>query len=335
MPGSPTVAAPARSVLVQRARQVLGGQASSVIVATVVLALVVGAFRPEFLAVNQLVNTLQASIFIALIAGGMAYLVAMREIDLSVGSIFGLSGIAIAMLIRAGIDPWLAALAGLVVGVLLGMVNAAIVRYLSIPLIVTTLATMSVFRGGTIAVTEGQPVYGLDLEHPFFTVLGGRVGPVPVGLIVAAVVLVPVALALHHTPFGYRVRAIGSNPEAAELSGISIPRVRLQVLMLVGLLCGISAVLALAFFQSGDPNIGAGFELQAIAAAVIGGTPLRGGSGTVVGAAVGAVLLNVVSSALVYFSVPANWSALATGVVILAAVGIDSLVRRRREQAQK
>lgn len=306
------------------------GQATGVIVATVALALVVGMFKHSFLSSNQLLTMLQSSVYVGLIAAGMTYLIAMREIDLSVGSIFGLSVVGLSMAMSHGIKAWLTIPIGLALGLLMGGANALIVRYLGIPLIVTTLATMSVFRGAAIAVTHGQPVYNLPATDSFFTVLGGKAGPVPVGLIIGVVVLIPVAVLMNHTPFGFRVRAIGSNPDAAASSGISISRVRLQVLLLVGLLCAIAAVLGLAFFQSGDPNIGTGYELQAIAAAVIGGTPLRGGSASVVGAAVGAVLLNIVASALVFFSVPANWSSLATGVVILLAVGIDSLIRRRR-----
>jgi ribose transport system permease protein len=135
---------------------------------------------------------------------------------------------------------------------------------------------------------------------------------------------------LRFTPYGYRVRAIGSNPEAATFSGISIPRVRVQTLVLIGGLCGLSGMLGLAFFISGDPNIGSGFELTAIAAAVIGGTPLRGGSATVVGAVLGSILLSAVNSGLAYFDVPVNWSSFATGAVILAAVALDSLIRGRR-----
>jgi ribose transport system permease protein len=146
-------------------------------------------------------------------------------------------------------------------------------------------------------------------------------------LIFVAIVLTVV---LRFTPYGYRVRAIGSNPEAATFSGISIPRVRVQTLVLVGGLAGLSGMLALAFFISGDPNIGTGFELQAIAAVVIGGTPLRGGSATVVGAVLGSILLSAVNSGLAYFDVPVNWSNFATGAVILAAVALDSLIRGRR-----
>jgi ribose transport system permease protein len=151
-------------------------------------------------------------------------------------------------------------------------------------------------------------------------------------MILVAIVLTAV---LRFTPYGYRVRAIGSNPEAATFSGISIPRVRVQTLVLLGALSGLAGMLGLAFFISGDPNIGSGFELQAIAAAVIGGTPLRGGSATIVGAVLGAILLSAVSSGLAYFDVPVNWSSFATGAVILTAVALDSLIRGRRRHARQ
>ncbi|MET7475327.1 ABC transporter permease [Streptomyces sp. NPDC005648] len=302
----------------------------SVIGATLVLVFAIGALHPTYLQSNQLLDTLQASVYVGLIAGGMSYLVSMREIDLSVGSMFGLCLISVAMLIQSGFNSWLAAAVGIALGGVLGAVNAVIVATMRIPTIVATLATLSVFRGLAIGLTDGNQVVNLPIGNSFFSVVGGKVLGIPFSVLVLLVVAVVVGVALHHTPFGYRVLAIGSNPEAAEFSGISIARVRTQVLVLVGLLVGVAAVLGLAFFTSGDPNIGSGFELQAIAAAVIGGTPLRGGSATVLGAVVGAILLNVVATGLSYFSVPANWSAFATGLVILLAVGIDSLVRRRR-----
>jgi len=187
------------------------------------------------------------------------------------------------------------------------------------------------YRGLTLGLSNGQQVTNLPLQSSFFTWLGGGhyLGlPVSVWIMIAFAIILTALLRL--TPFGYRIRAIGSNPEAATFSGISIPRVRVQALLLSGLLAGIAGMLGLAFFESGDPNIGTGFELQAIAAAVIGGTPLRGGSATVVGAMFGAILLSVVASGLVFFNVPLNWSAFASGVVILAAVSLDSLLRRRR-----
>jgi ribose transport system permease protein len=313
---------------------VLRAPASSVVLATLLLAGIIGLAHPNFLRANQLLDILQASTYVGLIAGGMSYLVAMREIDLSVGSQFGLCLISTGLLISNGVNSWVAAVMGVGIGALLGLTNATIVAYVRIPTIVATLATLSVFRGLAIALTGGQQVVNLPVEDSFFTVLGGKIWDIPVSVIVLLLVAIPLGVALHHTPFGYRVLAIGSNPEAAAFAGISVTRVRMQVLVLVGALAGIGGCLGLAYFTSGDPTIGTGFELQAIAAAVIGGTPLRGGTATIIGAIVGAILLNVVASGLTYFSIPANWSAFATGLVILIAVGLDSLVRRRREANQ-
>ncbi|WP_158891079.1 ABC transporter permease [Amycolatopsis anabasis] len=318
--------APANGLL----RRVLQADSSSVFAALVVLVLLTGILQPGFFNPGQLRDVLQSSVYVALLAAGMSFLLSMREIDLSVSANFALSLIASGLLMRSGVNPWLAAAAGIVLGAVLGLVNALIVQLVAIPAIVATLATMQVFRGLALALSNGQQVTGLPLDAPFFTVVGGTVLGLPFGVWTLIVVTVALTVVLRLTPFGYRVRSIGSNPEAATFSGISTPRTRLAVLVLVGGLAGLAGVLGLAFFTSGDPNVGTGLELQAIAAAVIGGTPLRGGSATVVGAVFGAVLLSVVSSGLVYFSIPANWSSFASGTVVLLAVAVDSLLRSRR-----
>jgi ribose transport system permease protein len=135
---------------------------------------------------------------------------------------------------------------------------------------------------------------------------------------------------LRTTPFGYRVRSIGSNPEAAQFSGLPIRQVRLLAFVMTGTLGGVAGMLSLGYFGSSDPNLGVGYELLAIAAAVIGGTPLQGGKATIIGTALGAILLGVVTSGLAYFNVPINWTDFATGAVILLAVALDSQLRRSR-----
>ena len=313
------------------ATRALEFESNSVLVATIVLVVTVGVLRPEFFTWSQISNMLQQSVYIALLASGMAFLISMREIDLSVGSIFGLTLISASLLMEHGMNAWLAGLLGVLIGAAAGLFNAMLVQVIAIPAIVATLATLAMYRGLTLGLSNGQQVTDLPLQSSFFTWLGGGryLGlPVSVWIMILSAIILTALLRL--TPFGYRIRAIGSNPEAATFSGISIPRVRVQALVLSGLLAGIAGMLGLAFFESGDPNIGTGFELQAIAAAVIGGTPLRGGSATVVGAMFGAILLSVVASGLVFFNVPLNWSAFASGVVILAAVSLDSLLRRRR-----
>jgi ribose transport system permease protein len=321
---------PAPAGLRDLGRRTLEVESNSVLIATVALILFIGVIHPDFLAWGQLKEIVQNASYVGIIAGGMAFLIAMREIDLSVGSMFGLTLIAAALFMQHGMNPWLAALLGILLGCGLGLINAILVQFIAIPAIVATLATLSVYRGLAQALSGGEQVTGLPSDNSFFTFLGGDLLGIPVSVWVLVITAAALTAVLRFTPYGYRVRSIGSNPEAATFSGISIPRVRVQTLVLIGGLCGLSGMLGLAFFISGDPNIGSGFELTAIAAAVIGGTPLRGGSATVVGAVLGSILLSAVNSGLAYFNVPVNWSSFATGAVILAAVALDSLIRGRR-----
>lgn len=311
-------------------RRALEFESNSVLVALVVLIVIIGAIHPDFFSRSALLDILQQSSYIGIMAAGMAFLIAMREIDLSVGSMFGLSIVLSALLMRAGVNPWLAGPLCVVFGAAMGLLNAVIVQVIKIPAIVATLATLSLFRGLAMALTKGQQVPNIPVTNSFFSIFGGRHLGIPAGVYVLVLAAIVLSVMLRLTPFGYRIRGIGSNPDAATFSGISIPRVRIEALVLMGALCGVAGVLGLAFFQSGDPNFGSGLELQVIAAAVIGGTPLRGGRATVVGAVFGAILLSVVNSGLIYFKIPINWSAFATGAVILLAVSVDSLVRRRR-----
>lgn len=311
-------------------RRVLEVESNSVLVATIAVVVIIGIFHPDFLEWGQLKEVVQNSAYVGIIAAGMAFLISMREIDLSVGSMFGLALVISALFMQHGMNPWLAGLLGVLLGAAMGLFNAILVQFVAIPAIVATLATLSMYRGLSQALSHGEQVTGLPAENAFFTFLGGDFAGLPVSVWVLIAVAIVLTAVLRFTPYGFRVRSIGSNPEAATFSGISIPRVRVQTLVLVGALSGLSGMLGLAFFISGDPNIGSGFELQAIAAVVIGGTPLRGGSATVVGAVLGSILLSAVNSGLAYFDVPVNWSNFATGAVILAAVALDSLIRGRR-----
>src|SRR4051812_31865595 len=273
------------------ARRVLEVESNSVLIATVALIAVIGIAHPDFLAWAQLKDVVQNAAYVGIIAAGMAFLISMREIDLSVGSMFGLTLICAALFTQHGMNPWLAALLGVAIGGVLGLFNAFLVQFIAIPAIVATLATLSMYRGLSQALSDGEQVTGLPAQNSFFTFVGGDFAGLPVSVWVLIIVAAVLTAVLRFTPYGYRVRSIGSNPEAATFSGISIPRVRVQTLILIGLLCGISGMLGLAFFTSGDPNIGSGFELTAIAAAVIGGPPPPGGGAAAGGAGVGAVLL--------------------------------------------
>jgi ribose transport system permease protein len=301
-----------------------------VFVVIVLLTLAIGVVYPDFLDAKQLLDILSQATFVAVLACGMSFLLAMRELDLSVGSVYGLTSLCAAMLMHAGVPSWLGVLAGLLVGALLGLINGLLIQLFRLPSIVATLATLSIFRGLIYALSNGNQVIGLSLTDPFANFVGGSLFGVPTNVWVMIVVVAVLTIVLQSTPFGYRVRAIGSNPEAAAFSGLPMKRVRLLAFVMMGVLGALAGMLSLGYFGSSDPNLGTGYELLAIAAAVIGGTPLRGGKATIIGSALGAVLLGVVSSGLAYFNVPFNWTEFATGAVILVAVSLDSLLRRSR-----
>lgn len=296
----------------------------------IVLVVVVGGFRNDFLDSGNLLEIARQSSYIGIIAIGMVFALAMREVDLSVGGTYALSIVIGALLIRGGLDPWLAAALALASGAALGVANGLFTTYIRVPSFIATLGTLSLYKGLALALSGGHQVGGLSLDHPLFQVVGGKVLGLP-GAVWALILSVAVmTVVFTQTRFGAQVRAVGSNPEAAAFTGIPVNRVRIAALTVTGLFASLSGVLALSFFAAGDPTVGQGYELMAIAAAIIGGTPLRGGTGSVPGAAIGSLILSVVAASLVFFSVPINWTTFATGAVILLAVALDSGLRQAR-----
>ncbi len=301
-----------------------------VLVAIIALVACIGAVYPSFLAVGQLLDILNQATFVAILACGMAFLLAMRELDLSIGSTYGLTCLCAAMLLHTGMSTWLSAFMGILIGAALGLVNGLIIQLFRLPSIVATLATASIYRGLAYALSNGTQVVGPALTDTFAEFAGGHLLGIPSSVWVMVVLVALFTVVLYATPFGYRVRSIGSNPDAATFSGLPVRQVRLLAFVLMGALGGVAGVLTLGYFGSADPNLGTGYELLAIASAVIGGTSLKGGKATIIGAALGSILLQVVSSGLAYFNVGINWTTFATGGVILLAVVLDSLLRRSR-----
>jgi ribose transport system permease protein len=294
------------------------------------MVIFIGIFRPNFLTLDSFANVGQRAAWYGIMALGIVFLLSMGEIDLSIGANYAVCINAAAILMVSGTDPWIAGLLGVVIGLALGAFNGVVANLLKIPAIIVTLGTMSLYRGLALIVSGGRFVYGVPREHEFFVTFGSA--PLGIPMVIWAFVLLAVVLTIVYrsTRYGFVVRAIGSNPKTAHLSGIPTARIRLITLTLMGGLCGIAAMLTLAFFSTADPNLGTGYELQAIAAAIIGGTALSGGRGTVIGALLGAFVISVISSGITQFGVSANYSVFVTGFMILLAVGVDAVIRRRQ-----
>lgn len=302
-----------------------------VILALAALVVLIGVFRPAFLAPANLMQQVGGSAFIGMLALGMVFLLAIRDIDLSVGWAFNFSAVFAGKLMVLGLDPWLAAGAGILFGAGLGLFNGILTVTLKIPVIIVTLGTFSMFRGLSLVLNESRAVIPPNTKSDFFNLFDVRLfGSLPIVAVLFIGLAIVLHVVLHHTRFGYRVQAIGSNPEAARLAGIPIARTRVMVLMLMGAVAGLSGVSFLGFREAIDPVTGGEFVLAVVAAAIIGGTPLSGGWGTVIGAVVGALIIQVITSGILFFGIDAKWSFFVNGAVIVIAVALDQLLRRQR-----
>jgi ribose transport system permease protein len=296
----------------------------------VALVLLIGLTHPKFFAAGNLLSILRTAGFVSIVAYGMVFLMAMGDIDLSVAGIYGLSIMSAAELMSHGMGAWVAAIIAMGLGVAMGVINGALAAVFRIRVLILSIGTLTAYQGLATAISGGMSPGNLPVGSSFFTFLGGRTLGIPAA--VWAVVLIGVVLTavFRRTRFGAKVRAAGSNLAAARTSGIAVERTRLMVLAMIGLLCSVAGMLSLAYFGGADPSVGVGFELQVIAAAIIGGTGVTGGSGTVPGAFLGALVVVVINSGLVFFDVSPNWNDVVTGCVVVGAVGLDALARRRR-----
>jgi len=306
---------------------------TGLIVVFLLMILAIGIPYPEFFSFGSIKTILRQSALVGIIAFGMVYLVAMVEIDLSVGGIFAIAGSLPASLMKFyHLDPWLAVALGLASGVCLGGLNGILTSLLRVPLIIVSLGTLSAYFGLHLVISEGRAIYGLPKEDAFFRIFGSDFLQLPASVWTALVCAVVLYFVFAHTRFGATVRAIGSNPAAAEFIGVRIGLVRIYATALVGFLAALSGVLTLAYFKSVDTSSGRDLALQVIAAVVIGGTSLAGGSGTIIGAALGVLIITTIDSGLVFYNVNLNYSEFVTGIVIIGAIALDRILKRRRMQ---
>ena len=310
---------------------------ASVIFALLLLIAIVGTLRPIFLKPENLLNLAASYSISALLAGCIVYLLSMGEIDLSFGWILNLSAVIAGVSMIAGVPVWIAIIIGIIAGGVMGAINGVLTVVMRLPLIIVTLGTASVYQGISLITNKSGSVVPTDEKittNIFFRALGGDIEtPIPLILIFVVLAFVVLHLVLHKTRFGYRILAIGSNPEAARLAGIPIKQTKILVCALMGFVSGIGGVLFLGFRGAVDPTTGANLLLPVVAAAIIGGTALSGGAGTVWGSLYGALIVGVIGVGVVFLGIDAVWSTLVTGLVILFAIGVDQIVRVRKNRA--
>lgn len=284
----------------------------------VLLAVFLSFASPYFLEARNLINLARQISLYAIIAAGMTFVILTGGIDLSVGSIVAVTGTFIAGFIKSGIPILPAILLGIGIGVLFGLFNGFIVANTRIPAIIVTLATMSIGRGTALLYSNGYPISGLP--DSFKTLGRGYLGPLPIPVYIMIIIFILAYVILNKTRFGRHVYALGGNEETVRLSGINIRKLKMKVYIISGLMASISGLILASRLGSGQPLAGDGWELDAIAAVVVGGTDIAGGRGTIIGTLIGAFVIGVLNNGLNLLNVSAYLQLVVKGFVIIGAV---------------
>ncbi|MBB5172396.1 ribose transport system permease protein [Texcoconibacillus texcoconensis] len=287
------------------------------------IMIIITLINPSFLSLTNLLNLLRQVSINALIAFGMTFVILTGGIDLSVGSTLALSSAVGASLMASGVDPVLAVLIGLLTGAILGAMNGVFIAKGKVAPFIATLATMTIYRGLTLLLTDGRPVSGLGDSAAFELFGRGYLLGLPVPAITMMIAFVILYLILKKTTFGRRVYAVGGNEEVALLSGIKVDRIKIYVYSLTGFLAALAGMILTSRLNSAQPTAGQMYELDAIAAVVIGGTSLTGGRGWIVGTLIGALIIGTLNNGLNLLGVSSFVQQVVKGSVILLAVLID------------
>jgi len=291
------------------------------LIGLVILCIVITVINPRFLTVNNLRNVLTQVSVNATIAIGMTFVILTGGIDLSVGSILAISGAVAAFLMKSTGNVFISILAALILGACIGAINGIIISRGKLQAFIATLATMTIFRGVTYVFTNGIPISGLGKS---FMVIGNkRFFGIPLPIIITLIAFLGAWYLLTQTKYGRYVYALGGNEDSARLSGINTNKIKSIVYVISGMMAALSGIIVTSRIGSAGPTAGSGYELDAIAAVVIGGTSLSGGEGSITGTIIGALVIGVLNNGLNLMNVNPFYQSIVKGAVILIAVLID------------
>lgn len=296
---------------------------SGSLIGLVVLFVVIACLNSSFIDPGNLKNLLRQVSINALISFGMTFVILTGGIDLSVGSILALSSALMGSFIVGGLDPIFGIVLACLIGAALGAVNGLVITYGKVAPFIATLATMTIFRGMTLVYTNGNPISGLTENEAFLNFGQGYFIELPVPAVMMLIMFGILYFILHKTPLGRKTYAVGGNEKVSYIAGIKINRIKIFAYTITGMLCGMAGAILTSRLNSAQPTAGTGYELDAIAAVVLGGTSLSGGKGRIVGTLVGALIIGTLNNGLNILNVSSFYQQVVKGIVILLAVLMD------------
>ncbi len=301
-----------------------------ILLAWIALIVIFTICEPTFLNASNIFNILRQVSIVGVCSVGMTFVIITGGMDLSVGSVIGVSAVAGAMLLSHGVPIPLAFLIVLLIGAAAGVFNAFFINEIGIAPIIMTLGTMTTLRGVAFLLCGGFPVYGIPEE--FLAIGQGYIGIVPVPVIIMAVVFAVGYLFLNKLAFGRSVYGIGGNEEAARLSGTNVKAVLYKVYIVAGVLYALAGLILMARVNSGQANSGEGYEMDVITGCVIGGISISGGEGKIIGVVIGVLLMGTLTNGMVLMNVSEYWQKVIKGLVLILAVTLDKLVQKSRNR---
>ena len=294
------------------------GRESGIVAALVIMIIVFALIDPIYLSSNNIVDIVKQSTINGLLGIGITLAIITGGIDLSIGSTFAIVIVSVGKLLVSGVNPFLAFAVGIMLGFSLGIVNGILVAKVKLQPFIATLGTMSIYRGVAYIITGGWPV--LDIPENFRQALDGDIfGVIPSSVVLLFVVGIIIWIILKYTRFGNYIYALGSNEEATKLSGVDVDFNKMMAYAICGVGAALAGMVLLARLGTGEPTAGQGYELNAIAAAAVGGTSLMGGKGTMLGTILGTILLSALRVGLIVVGVDSFWQYIATGIIIVIA----------------
>lgn len=299
----------------------------SVLICLIILCMFFSLISPDFLNSRNIISIVRSCSVTIIIAMGMLIVIITGGIDLSLGCIVAVCGIFLAKMLVGGVSAFIAVPVTLVIGAVMGLINGALIAYFDLQPFLVTLGTQTIYRGFALLYTTGRPV--TNVPSSYCNIVGGKLfGWLPMPVVIMALTVLVFYWLIKFTKTGVYVFAIGGNAEAAKLSGINVKRYKMRAYMIDGLLCALGACTMLGRLGAAEPTAADGYELDAIAAAAIGGTSLAGGKGSVIGTVLGALILQVLTNGMTLMNVQSYYQQIVTGIVIIVAVLIDRFTNK-------
>ena len=295
------------------------------IIIVVLLGIVIYLINHDFLSAENIIGILRNSVFYFIIGCGLTFVLIAGELDISVGSIVGFSGLIAAILLQKGIPVVFSIIIGIFCGLLIGYINSFIIGRLKVPPLIATLGTLYIFRGLINVITKGKTIS--NLPESFKAIAQGKLFNIPYLIFYAVIIGIISHLVLNYTKYGYNVRSVGGNKEAARVVGINVRLIQISVYLISGFICALSGILMTSRLSVGSPNVGNGLELYIVSLVIIGGTSLFGGIGSILGTLFGAIFMGTVQNGMLMVHIDPFWQNVVIGTIMILAVAIDQYRR--------